>query len=105
MGEDFFDANQFPEAILKIKSSQKITGSTYAIIADLTLKGKTLPIEFNAEVNPSDNGINTKAEITVNRAKYDIKYKSKTFFPELGDKFIHDDFVLKIDLDLPKQNS
>ena len=92
-------------AKVEIVSSEKSNGNTYLVKANLTIKETTLPVEFIANVTAADNRLKTVAEIKVNRAKYGIKYKSKTFFPELGDKFIHDEFVLKIDLDLPKQNS
>ena len=102
--EDFFASEKFPVAKIEIVSSEKIQGNSYKVLANLTIKETTLPVEFTANVTANGNNLKTVADITVNRAKYGIKYKSKTFFPDLGDKFIHDDFVLKIDLDLPKQN-
>ena len=34
------------------------------------------------------------AEIIVDRTLFDIKYKSKTIYPDLGDHFIYDDFKI-----------
>jgi hypothetical protein len=36
--------------------------------------------------------------MVVNRTKYDIKYRSASFFSDLGDKMIYDDFTLKFKL-------
>jgi hypothetical protein len=38
------------------------------------------------------------AVITVNRTKYDIKFRSANFFENLGDKAISDDFSLMVKL-------
>jgi hypothetical protein len=34
----------------------------------------------------------------VNRAKYNIKYKSQSFFDDLKDKFIDDEFDLQVSI-------
>lgn len=40
----------------------------------------------------------TKAEVKVDRSKFDIRYGSKSFFPNIGDKAISDEFILKLDV-------
>lgn len=37
-------------------------------------------------------------DVKVNRTKYDIKYGSKSFIADIGDKAIDDDFILNISL-------
>ena len=37
-------------------------------------------------------------KIDIDRAKYNIKYKSKTWYPDLGDRFINDIFELYFNL-------
>lgn len=92
--EDFFNTNEFPEAILNFREVKQIEGSSYLIIADLTIKGITKTIEFNADVRENK----ASAVINVDRSKYDIRYGSSSFFDQLGDKAIDDIFVIKIDL-------
>jgi hypothetical protein len=36
--------------------------------------------------------------MTINRAKYDVRYGSGSFFQGLGDKLIYDDFTLDFGL-------
>lgn len=36
--------------------------------------------------------------MTVDRAKYDVRYGSTSFFDSLGDKAIMDDFTLKVSI-------
>ena len=40
------------------------------------------------------------ANIVVDRTKYNIRYGSGSFFDNLGDKTIYDDFNLKVNLPL-----
>lgn len=92
--EDFFNTKEFPEAILNFREVKQIEGSSYLIIADLTIKGITNTIEFNADVRANK----ASAVINVDRTMYDIRYGSTSFFDALGDKAIDDIFVIKIDL-------
>ena len=40
--------------------------------------------------------------IRIDRTKYDIKFRSKTFFGDIGDKAIDDEFELNINLTAKK---
>jgi polyisoprenoid-binding protein YceI len=68
----------------------------------LTIKGKTNPVTFEAEVNEKGGKGTAKATVTVDRTKYDIRYGSKSFFDNLGDKFIYDEFTLELNLEFSK---
>jgi polyisoprenoid-binding protein YceI len=95
-GEDFFNTEAFPLAIIKITRAEKGKGNMYKIIADLTIKGITHPIAFEADINI--NGVNflAKATIKIDRTKWDIKYGSGRFFEDLGDKLILDEIEFDI---------
>jgi len=92
--DDFFGVDTYKTSTLKIKSATPFKNGEATVKADLTIKGKTLPIEFVAK--KAGNGYTAK--LVVNRAKYDIKYGSGSFFDDLGDKMIYDDFVLEVTL-------
>ena len=62
----------------------------------LTIKGITNPISFVVEKKDSFYS----AEIIVDRSKYDIKYRSSSFFENLGDKLIYDEFKLDVEIAL-----
>ncbi len=91
--DDFFGVEQHPEAILTITSAT-LKGASYDIKADLTIKGVTEAIEFNATLQ----GGAAKASIEIDRTKYNLKYRSGKFFEALGDKLIYDDFTLNVSL-------
>ena len=92
--DDFFGVDKFPEATLVVKKATAVSGDDYKIAGDLTIKGVTNPIEFNAKVKQSGDKLNAEGVMTINRAKYGVKYGSSSFFQGLGDKVIYDDFTL-----------
>ena len=92
--DDFFGVEKFPTATLVVKKATAISGDDYKIAGDLTIKGVTNPFEFTAKVKQSDDNLNAEGTMTINRAKFGVKYGSSSFFQGLGDKVIYDDFTL-----------
>lgn len=90
--DDFFGVEKFPTAKLEIKSSEKFSNGKAKVKAHLTIKDITHPIEFDAQ----KNGYWFMAEIVVDRSKYDVRYGSGSFFDNLGDKMIYDDFTMTV---------
>jgi len=96
--DDFFGVAKFPLATLEVKKVDPKSGNFYHFAADLTIKGITAPVEFDAEVNDLSGQLTATGSMAVNRTKYGIKYGSGSFFEGLGDKMIYDDFTLKFKL-------
>jgi len=92
--DDFFGVETYPEAKLVIAGKSTFNGNKARVTGDLTIKGKTLPISFDVVRNANTY----KAELTIDRSKYDVRYGSKSFFDNLGDKVIYDDFYLTVSL-------
>jgi polyisoprenoid-binding protein YceI len=90
--EDFFGVDNFSTSTLVFKSIANKGNNTYLINADLTIKGITNSIQFDLVTG----GNKATATLKVNRTKYDIKYGSGSYFDDLGDKTIYDDFVLNV---------
>jgi polyisoprenoid-binding protein YceI len=90
--EDFFGVENFPTSTLVFKSIATKATNTYLINADLTIKGITSSNQFDLIVS----GNKATATLKVNRTKYDIKYGSGSYFDDLGDKTIYDDFELNV---------
>ncbi|WP_136666945.1 YceI family protein [Flavobacterium sp. H122] len=91
--DDFFAVEKFPTSTLVFKKIGKKSANTYAVEADLTIKGITNPITFDIVAN---KGV-ANATLMVDRTKYDVKYGSKNF-GALADKAIDDEFELKVQL-------
>ena len=91
---DFFAPEKFPTAKIVFKTVTLKEKGVYTITADMTIKNITNPITFDLTV--SEKG--AKTEFSIDRTKYDIKYGSGSFFDNLGDKAISNDFDLSIRL-------
>jgi polyisoprenoid-binding protein YceI len=92
--DDFFGVEKFPTATLVFKTIGEKSNGVYAVTADLTIKGITHPIKFELTVD----GNMASTTLKVDRTKYDIKYGSGSFFSDLGDKTIYDEFELTVKL-------
>jgi polyisoprenoid-binding protein YceI len=90
--DDFFGVDKFPTSLLEITSSSKFVKDEAKVKGKLTIKDITHPVEFT--VKRSGNTYTT--EIVVDRAKYDVRYGSGSFFDNLGDKMIYDDFTMTV---------
>jgi K(+)-stimulated pyrophosphate-energized sodium pump len=96
---DFFGVDSFPEAKLVITRVETIEGNSYKVTGDLTIKNITNEVNFVARVMQMGNEIiMAEASFNVDRTKYGIKYKSKTFFSEFADNFIYDDMYFNVRL-------
>ncbi len=96
--DDFFSVEKHNTAKLNIVKVIAQGGNKYKVMGKLTIKNITNDVEFMAEVKESNGTVNGMADITIDRTKYDIKYGSGSFFDDLGDKTIYDEFQIKVNL-------
>ena len=94
--DDFFGVKKYPIATLEIINADKIKYSKnkYRVTAILEIKSIKNNVEFDVVV---DNG-SANVDFVIDRTKYDVKYGSGSFFDNLGDKMIYDDFNLSVSL-------
>ncbi len=106
--EDFFSVAAFPTSALVIKKLEKIEKpesdeANYKATADLTIKGVKNEIQFPARIDVNAEVMKASANITVDRTKWNITYKSKSILGDMADKFIYDDITFSVKLVLQKQ--
>ena len=94
--DDFFNSSQYPEAALVITSAEPKGSNVYHIGGDLTIKGITHPIGFEAHVDRADDSVSASGKIVIDRTKYEMKFRSGNFFKDLGDTLIYNDFELNV---------
>jgi len=92
--DDFFSVESYPTASISINSSELISDGKWNVSADLSIKGFTHPVNF--EMISSEDG--WSANLVFDRSKYDVRFRSGSFFENLGDKLIYDDIELSINL-------
>jgi polyisoprenoid-binding protein YceI len=99
---DFFDVVNYPNGSFEIKATENKDEKTL-IKGELTLKGLIHPISFLADVKFENDRLSFKSEtFKIDRSKWNIRYKSKSFFDDLKDKFIEDDMEISIELNATK---
>ena len=95
---DFFDTAKFPESKLVISGSKK-TAKGLEVKGNLTLLGQTKPVSFVVtDIKKTDDQFSGKSNLTLNRTQWGLKYGSTSFFKGLGDKAIHDEFTLAVEI-------
>ncbi|ULC60795.1 YceI family protein [Flaviramulus sp. BrNp1-15] len=93
--DDFFGIETYPTATLVFKNVTSSGKNAYNVTGDLTVKGKTNPVSFTISIY----GNKATASLKVDRTKYDVRYGSTSFFDNLKDKAIYDEFDLVADLE------
>ena len=93
--EDFFGVEKYPTALLTFKNVKSTGKNSYEVVGDLTIKDITKPVTFELSVY----GNKATANVKIDRTKFDVRYGSTSFFDDLQDKAIYDEFDLITDLE------
>jgi polyisoprenoid-binding protein YceI len=95
---DFFDAMIFPITTFTITKIASRDNEYLAVTGNLTIKGITHEIIFPAKVEVKGEVVNANGKMTIDRAKWDVRYNSGKFYDHLADEAISDsiEFDMKI---------
>ena len=96
---DFFGVEKFPTAKFIITNvASRGTAGEYRVTGDLTIKETTKEVKFNTVVTEEMGKYVATADLKLDRTEFDVRYGSGSFFDNLGDKTIYDEFDLGIRL-------
>tara|TARA_Y200000002_G_scaffold192681_1_gene159048 strand:+ start:303 stop:884 length:582 start_codon:yes stop_codon:yes gene_type:complete len=100
--DDFFSVDKHKSSFLKINEvlSPELSriasdNNSFEVNGELTIKGITQPIVFTLKPLSDQKYI---ADLTFDRSDYNVKFRSGSFFENLGDKLILDDIKLEVTL-------
>jgi polyisoprenoid-binding protein YceI len=93
--DDFFGVEKNPTAALSFINVKATGKNSYKVTGELTIKGHTNTIVFDLSVY----GNKANASLKIDRTKYDVRYGSTSFFDNLKDKAIYDEFDMVADLE------
>ena len=93
--DDFFGVATHKTATLEFTKVEASGKNSYNVTGDLTIKGETNPVNFTISIY----GNKATANLKVDRTQYGVKYGSASFFDDLKDKAIYDEFDLVADLE------
>lgn len=95
--DDFFSVATNPTAELVVNKVEN-NGNSHTFSGNLTIKGITNPATFTATSAKDGKSTVYKGTLTIDRTKYNVRYGSKSFFENIGDKAIYDEFTLDFNL-------
>jgi len=94
---DFFGVEKYPNAFITFQSDENpINNNQINLTGELTIKDITHPLTFTAELLDIKPSIIAKANLSFDRSKYDVRFRSGKFFENLGDKLILDDIEVDV---------
>ncbi|MBC7641594.1 MAG: YceI family protein, partial [Flavobacterium sp.] len=93
-GKDFFEVDKYPTAILKITNCKNLNNNEKEVSGNLTIKKTTKPITFIMK----QMGNNFSGKLSIDRTLFGVQYNSKSFFDNLGDQAIKNEFDLEFSL-------
>jgi polyisoprenoid-binding protein YceI len=96
--DDFFSVEKFPVSSLVITKVEKADNSNFHFTGNLTIKGITNPVQFDAMVLTSKGSLIAEGTMKIDRTLYKIEYGSGKFFSNLGNNMIDDAFTLDFKL-------
>lgn len=96
---DFFGVEKYPTAKFNITNAFPVgDDGKYRIKGDMSIKEDTHPVSFDAMMTEEGDIMVANAEFKIDRSKYNVRYGSGSFFDNLGDKTIYDEFDLNVTL-------
>ena len=92
--DDFFSIEAHPEAVLELTTTTAKEDGSYNAQGKLTIKDITHPVVF--VMTPAED--HWIAKLVFDRSKYEVRFRSGSFFENLGDKLIYDDITIETEL-------
>ncbi|MAV64607.1 MAG: YceI family protein [Pelagibacteraceae bacterium TMED124] len=101
--DDFFSVEKYPFASFEInKTYQFIMVDNIAIEGIMTIKDIKNEIIIPASIHIDNNYAKSIGVATIDRTDFDIIYGSGSFFENLSDRMIYDDFTIKFSITAEK---
>jgi polyisoprenoid-binding protein YceI len=97
-GEDFFDVAKYPTAQLSIQKSDSTGINQLKVTAALTIKNITKNISFPVSFKKENGRLRFTGKVKVDRTKFGIQFGSNSFFDNLGDQAIKNEFDINFDM-------
>ena len=100
--DDFFNVSEHKTSSFTLRNMTPLKeGSgeaTHSVTGEFTIRGITKSVTFDAKVTNTGDVFAVEGSAVLNRAEFDVKYGSGSFFENLGDNLIHDNFTVGFNL-------
>lgn len=96
---DFFDIKSFPNSTFIINEKNKVFNNKGNVISGIIkIKNIELPIEVPMQIIIDDNLAIAIGEFEIDRTLFGITYGSGSYFSDLADRAINDNFLIKFSI-------
>jgi polyisoprenoid-binding protein YceI len=95
---DFFDVKKFPISTFSITKIALVDKQNVAVTGNLTIKGITLEVTFPSQIEVEGGILKANGRLTIDRTKWDVRYRSGKFFDDLADRAISDDVEFEMNI-------
>ncbi|UOQ52698.1 YceI family protein [Hymenobacter cellulosivorans] len=93
-GTDFFAVEQYPTAVFELR---EVVGAE--AVGQLTVRGIARPLRFPVRVTrEAGSSLRVQGTASVDRTQFGVQFNSSSFFQNLGDHAIRNDFQLAFDI-------
>ena len=100
--DDFFNVSEHKTSTFTLRNMTPLKDAqgdaTHSVTGDFTIRGITKSVTFDAKVTNTGDAFAVEGSAVLNRAEFDVKYGSGSFFDNLGDNLIHDNFTVGFNL-------
>lgn len=100
--EDFFHVSEHKTSSFTLRDITPLTkaegDATHSVTGDFTIRGITKSVTFNARVTENNSELTIAGSAVLDRSQFEVKYGSGSFFDDLGDNLIHDNFTVGFNL-------
>ncbi len=96
--DDFFSVSTHPTSRFSLSRVRKLSGNEFEYTGNMTIKGITHPVTFNATTEVNGSTLRASGTMVIDRAKFDVRFGSGSFFQNLGERLIYDDFTLDFNI-------
>ena len=99
---DFFDVKKFPFSKITITKVININANNQKVTGQLTVKGITHPVTFPARIDIKNGIAQANGKLVIDRAKWDVRYKSGKFYDLVANQIISDSIEFRIKINSKK---
>ena len=101
--DDFFGVEKYPKAVFDLVRAESVKKTkdgdpNMLLHGKMTIKGISNDITIPANIHWHGKSGHATGEVKLDRTLWNIRYGSGKFFENLGDKMIHDHFIIKFNV-------
>ncbi len=97
-GEDFFEVVKYPTANFVTENIKYLNATSAIAKGKLTIKGIAKQVDIPLQIIANETSKIIKGKFVIDRTQFGIKYNSKSFFGDLGDQAIKNNFDLVFEI-------